>query len=107
MPELDPAIHQPTRLRILMLLSGVESADFTFLLRTLDVTRGNLSSHMSHLEAGGYVEVNKTFDGKIPNTSYALTAQGRAKLDRYWSLIDEIRRGGVPEDRGRRAPPTV
>jgi DNA-binding transcriptional ArsR family regulator len=95
MPELDPAIHQPTRLRLLMLLAGVESADFTFLLRTLGVTKGNLSSHMSRLEEAGYVLVRKTFDGKIPNTSYRLTPQGRKSLDRYWALLDEIRSGAM------------
>jgi len=93
MPELDPAIHQPTRLRLLMLLAGVESADFTFLLRTLGVTKGNLSSHMSRLEEAGYVEVIKSFDGKIPNTAYSLTRNGRSSLEEYWRAIDDIRHG--------------
>ena len=92
MTELDPHVHQPTRLRILMLLSGVESADFVFLLTTLGLTKGNLSSHMSRLEQAGYVEVAKSFDGKIPHTSYRLTARGRSSLNGYWRAIDEIRR---------------
>jgi len=92
MPELDPAIHQPTRLRLLMLLAGVESADFTFLLNTLGLTKGNLSSHMSRLEEAGYVEVTKSFNGKVPNTAYSLTRNGRSSLEGYWRVIDEIRR---------------
>jgi DNA-binding transcriptional ArsR family regulator len=93
MSELDPHIHQPTRLRILMLLSGVAVADFTFLLNTLGLTKGNLSSHMSRLEPAGYVEVTKSFNGKVPNTAYSLTREGRSSLDGYWRAIDDIRHG--------------
>ncbi len=93
MSELDPHIHQPTRLRILMLLSGVDVADFNFLLNTLGLTKGNLSSHMSRLEEAGYVEVTKSFNGKVPNTAYSLTRRGRSSLDEYWRAIDEIRHG--------------
>jgi DNA-binding transcriptional ArsR family regulator len=93
MAELDPNIHQPARLRILMLLSGVDSADFTFLLTTLNLTKGNLSSHMSRLEEAKYVTVVKSFEGKIPNTSYSLTPLGRSRLSEYWRAIDEIRLG--------------
>lgn len=91
MTELDPHIHQPTRLRIMMLLSGVEHADFNFLRSTMGLTKGNLSSHMSRLEEAGYVIVTKKFDGKMPNTSYRLTRQGRTRLRAYWKAIDEIR----------------
>jgi DNA-binding transcriptional ArsR family regulator len=91
MAGLDPNVHQPARLRILMLLSGVDSADFTFLLTTLGLTKGNLSSHMSRLEAASYVEIAKSFEGKIPNTSYSLTPLGRSRLAEYWRAIDEIR----------------
>jgi DNA-binding MarR family transcriptional regulator len=92
MTELDPHVHQPTRLRLLMLLSGVESADFVFLLTTLGLTKGNLSSHMTRLEQAGYIEVSKGFDGKIPHTAYRLTPRGRSSLDAYWRALDEIRR---------------
>jgi DNA-binding transcriptional ArsR family regulator len=90
--DLDSDIHQPTRLRVLMLLWGLESADFNFLLNALGLTKGNLSAHMSRLEEVGYVEITKRFDGKIPNTSYRLTPQGRAGLKGYWQTMDNIRR---------------
>jgi len=89
--ELDPLIHQPTRLRLVMLLSGVDTADFNFLLNALSLTKGNLSSHMNQLEEAGYVEVSKTFNGKIPHTSYRITGLGRSRLDAYWQAIDRIR----------------
>jgi len=91
MTELDPNVHQPTRLRVLMLLSGVDSADFTFLLNALGLTKGNLSSHMTRLEAVGYVEISKTFRDKLPNTSYSLTTKGQTGLAKYWRALDETR----------------
>ena len=95
MSELDADIHQPARLRILMLLSGVDSADFNFLRATLGLSKGNLSAHTSRLEEAGYVEVTKEFRGKIPNTSYCLTDLGRAQLEAYWRALDEIRASGA------------
>ena len=89
--DLDRTIHEPARLRILMLLAGVASADFTFLLNALGLTSGNLSSHLDRLEKSGYVEVTKSFDGKVPNTDVRLSGAGRAALDEYWKAIDEIR----------------
>ena len=91
MTDLDPEVHQPTRLRALMLLSGVETADFNFLLNTLGLTKGNLSAHMSRLEELGYVQVTKKFLGKVPNTSYRLTPQGRDSLKAYWQAMDALR----------------
>ena len=85
MNELDTAIHQPTRLRIMMVLSGVETADFNFLLNTLSLTKGNLSSHISHLEDARYVQVTKAFEGKIPHTSYRITG---------WASLAWTRTGG-------------
>jgi len=91
MMELDPEVHQPTRLRILMLLSGVRTADFSFLLKTLGLTKGNLSAHMTRLEEVGYVQVTKKFVGKVPNTNYCLTPRGRDSLKVYWQAMDALR----------------
>jgi len=52
--EIDKIIHEPARLRIMMILSGIEQVDFNFLLKTLSLTRGNLSRHMEKLESTGY-----------------------------------------------------
>ena len=94
MTQLDPHVHQPARLRILMLLSGIDSADFNFLRTTLGLTKGNLSAHTSRLEEAGYVEITKGFNGKIPNTSYSVTELGRSRLENYWGALDEIRASG-------------
>jgi len=89
----DAVIHQPTRLRILMLLSGLEEADFSFLLTTLGLTKGNLSAQSAKLEDAGYVQITKSFEGKIPKTTYRLTEVGREKLAEYWAPMDSIRAG--------------
>ena len=92
--KFDKIIHEPARLRIMMILSGVESADFNFLLSTLGLSKGNLSRHVEKLELAGYVKVKKTFKGKIPNTSYQLTKKGTNALTQYWKNLDVIRRTG-------------
>jgi len=91
MTDLDRVIHEPARLRILMILSGVDTADFNFLLSTLGLSKGNLSAHADRLESAAYVEVLKSFNGKIPHTEYRLTKAGRKALAGYWAKLDQIR----------------
>lgn len=88
---LDRIIHEPARLRILTILSGVDVADFSFLANTLGLTKGNLSSHMDKLEKGGYVSIEKSFNGRIPHTEFSITSEGRRALSQYWEDIDAIR----------------
>ncbi|HUL78804.1 MAG TPA: transcriptional regulator [Vicinamibacteria bacterium] len=96
MNDPDPEIHQPTRLRIMMLLSALKSADFTFLVKTLGLTDGNLSAHMQRLESAGHVKVMKEFEGKVPRTSFRLTPSGRSSLAAYWKTMDAIRSAPGP-----------
>ena len=89
----DDVIHQPTRLHILMLLSALEETDFTFLLNTFNLSKGNLSVHTSRLERAGYLTIEKTFRNKLPHTAYRITDLGRVRLAEYWETIDRIRAG--------------
>jgi DNA-binding transcriptional ArsR family regulator len=79
----DRIIHEPGRLAILAVLSAVEEADFLFLMEQTGLTRGNLSSHTARLEAAGYIDIEKTFVGKIPRTVYRLSRRGSEALQRY------------------------
>ena len=88
---LDRVVHEPARLRILMLLSAVDETDFKFLQSTLGLTNGNLSSHMNRLDQAGYVRILKGFVGKVTQTRYHLTEEGKRALCGYWNQIDEIR----------------
>jgi len=89
--EIDKIIHEPARLRIMMILAGVEQADFSFLVTTLSLTRGNLNRHMEKLESAGYLKVKRSFKGKVRNTSYQLTQKGSTALAQYWENLDLIR----------------
>jgi DNA-binding MarR family transcriptional regulator len=81
--EVDRLVHEPARLMILMALYAVQAADFTFLVNVTELTDGNLSSHLSKLEAAGYVDVEKSFVGKKPRTRLSLTKAGRQAVDAY------------------------
>ena len=61
MSEIDRVIHEPVRLKIMSVLSGVDAADFTFMRTTLALSKGNLSSHIDKLEQAGYLKVRKSF----------------------------------------------
>jgi len=81
--DLDRLIHEPARLMIVTLLYAVEQADFLYLLHETGLTRGNLSAHLSKLEEAGYVQITKTFRGKIPHTLVSLTPAGRQAFETY------------------------
>jgi DNA-binding transcriptional ArsR family regulator len=88
--DIDRTIHEPARLMIMVNLYVVESADFTFLMRQTGLTWGNLSSHMSKLEDAGYIEVEKEFKGKKPNTMLRLTDQGRTAFQIYRQQMQQM-----------------
>jgi DNA-binding MarR family transcriptional regulator len=81
--ELDRVIHEPGRLILVALLSGVERTDFLYLQRETEMNKGTLSSHLARLEEAGYVEIEKTFRGKIPQTLLRLTPKGRKAFEQY------------------------
>jgi DNA-binding transcriptional ArsR family regulator len=88
--DIDRIIHEPARLMILALLYVVESGDFTFLMRQTGLTWGNLSSHLSKLEAAGYIAVEKEFVGKKPHTMLFLTDEGRAAFRDYRQRMKQV-----------------
>ena len=81
--NLDRTIHEPARLVIVAILSVVAEADFLYLLRETGLTKGNLSAHLSRLEDAGYVRIEKTFRGKLPQTLCRLTDAGRHAFTHY------------------------
>jgi DNA-binding MarR family transcriptional regulator len=61
----------------------VEKADFIYLMRQTGLTWGNLSAHLTKLEEGGYVNVDKGYKGRKPNTMLQLTPKGREAFQVY------------------------
>jgi len=90
--ELDRVIHEPARLTLVALLAGVKEADFLWLQQESGLTKGNLSSHLARLEEAGYVDIQKSFRGKIPLTVLRLTRAGRTAFDGYKKQINGLLR---------------
>lgn len=88
--NIDRLIHEPSRLTIMAHLYVVESADFLFLIRQTGMTWGNLSVHISKLEAAGYLDVRKEFLGKKPHTVVSLTESGRVAFDGYRESMKQV-----------------
>ena len=91
--EIDRLIHEPARLVLVSNLYVVEEADFTYLSRRTGLTAGNISSHMTKLETGGYVKVTKTFAANRPRTIYQLTRKGRTALEQYRQQVGTLLEG--------------
>lgn len=88
--NLDPIIHAPTRLAILSILISVENANFTFLKESTGTSDGNLSTHLTKLEESGYISIEKKFVGKKPQTTCAITKNGRVAFEKYLDQLERI-----------------
>lgn len=80
---IDRLVHEPARLAILTVLASAEQVEFGFLETICRLSKGNLSSHLSKLEAGGLVAIEKSFRGKRPLTRASITDAGRNALVQY------------------------
>ena len=89
-PCLDRLIHERTRLAIMSTLAVVDSITFSQLKRLLSATDGNLSVHARKLENARYVTTTKSFDGRVPRTTYRLTAAGRSALQGYLAYMESL-----------------
>jgi DNA-binding MarR family transcriptional regulator len=88
--DIDKLIHEPSRLKLLAQLYVVESADFLFLMRQTGLTQGNVSGHLNKLEEAEYVEIEKGFSGKRPQTMISLTKKGRDEFNKYIKSMEQI-----------------
>ena len=88
--NLDPVIHAPNRLAILSILISVKHAKFTYLRDTIGMKDGSLSIHLSKLEAEGYIAIRKSFKGKKPQTTCAITGKGRKAFHAYLDQMERI-----------------
>jgi DNA-binding MarR family transcriptional regulator len=86
----DKFIHEPARLLILSYLYIADKIDFVFLRNQTGLTDGNLSSHMAKLEDREYIEVEKKFIGKKPQTLYKLTQKGRDAFREYREKMKKV-----------------
>ena len=86
--KLDDVVLSRPRLSILAALISGDAVDFTFLQKNLGISDGNLSTHLSKLEAERYIQSKKTFVNKKPKTWYQITTDGRRALERLFRQLE-------------------
>lgn len=75
---------------IMTILSSVDKADFVYLQRETGLTRGNLSVHLTKLGEAGYIEIQKTFNGKVPQTVCQITETGKGAFVKYTEYLKKV-----------------
>ena len=90
MDNLDPLLHQPLRTQIAAFLAGCDEASFSELKRNLQVSDGNLESHLKKLIAADYVGLRRSEGPGRTQTSYSLTPTGLAALQRYIQTLQKL-----------------
>lgn len=96
---LDPVIHAPARLRMMVTLAALPEGDtlsFTRLQDLIGLTPGNLITHLRKLDDAGYVRTAKTGSGVNAVTAVALTRQGRDALERYSAVLRQLLAAAEP-----------
>lgn len=88
--QLDRVIHEKGRLAIMSLLAAATELSFTELRDTLQMTDGNLTTHLRTLQEAGYVALTKSFQSGRPLTTCSLTAAGKKAFAGYLSLLEQI-----------------
>lgn len=88
--HLNDLIHAKVRLGIMSLLMTYGECDFTFLKKTLEITDGNLGSHLQKLEDANYIEIKKTFVKKRPKTIVTVTDIGTHAYREYIKSLESI-----------------
>ena len=81
--ELNPLLHSELRLGVMSILLSIEKADFVYLKQETKATAGNLSVQIDKLSKAEYIEVTKTFKGKMPCTLCRITPKGIEAFEEY------------------------
>lgn len=88
--DLHKAFESRVRLGIMSALAVNDSLDFTSLKEYLDVTDGNLATHIKKLEKEEFIGVEKSFIDNKPNTSYYMTEEGKKAFEEHLKVLEEI-----------------
>src|SRR5271168_5056082 len=88
--RLDDVILSRSRLSILAALISGDAVDFTFLQKNLDISDGNLSTHLRKLEAENYIQTEKAFVGRKPKSYFSITREGRDALEGLLRQLEDL-----------------
>ena len=97
---LDETIHQSTRLRIMTILVSQPDKDrltYGFLQKNLNLTGGNLTTHLRKLEQANYLKITKEFHEQKPRTWIQATPTGRKAFAKYYSNLQQILKWKPPQ----------
>ena len=81
--KLDPLLHSELRLAVMSVLLGLKDADFNYIKEQTQATAGNLSVQLDKLNNAGYIEIQKSFQGKKPHTTCRITDKGLKAFEEY------------------------
>jgi len=84
---LDPLLHVPLRLAAMSIFISEEEADFVSLKKRIEATAGNLSVQLDKLQQAGYIESEKSFNGKMPQTLFRITDVGVTAFENYLDAL--------------------
>jgi hypothetical protein len=99
-PVINPLLHNELRLKIMVALDSLDSADFVYLCHITDSTRGNLSVQIKTLQEAGYLKVSKTGLGRLSHTVCHVTSLGHQALRDYEQGLRRMFAEGVPDEDG-------
>jgi len=95
--QLDRVIHEKGRLGIMSTLAATAELSFTELRDTLNMTDGNLTTHIRILQEEGFIAVAKSYQNRRPLTTCSLTKAGREAFASYITLLEQIVRQNKPQ----------
>ncbi len=88
--NINKAFENRIRLGVMSVLMVNDWVDFNTLKELLEVTDGNLASHITALEKEEYIQVRKAFIGKKPNTSYAVSKAGKKAFQEHLNALENL-----------------
>ena len=92
---LHKAFESRIRLGIMSVLAVNDMLDFNAMKDYLDVTDGNLASHLKALEKEAFIGVKKSFVGRKPNTKYFITKEGKKAFDNHLKALEKLIKGVI------------
>lgn len=96
-PVINSLLHSELRLKIMVALDSLQSADFMYLCEITDSTRGNLSIQLATLKEAGYIEVSKTGVGRLSRTTCSITQKGHEALQFYEEGLRRMFEQRIPD----------
>jgi DNA-binding MarR family transcriptional regulator len=88
--NLDRVLEHRVRLQIMSVLVTEDALDFNGLKELLNVTDGNLATHIKALEKEKYIHISKTFVDRKPNTKYRITERGKTSFKKHLDALEQV-----------------